>query len=174
MKCKPTGEKATYAFVDASNIIYGVLKHEGWKVDLEKLLSYLRYRYNVSKAFYYGGKDPNDEAQSRYYIALSKIGYTLRLKRTMRYHEGGGKLTFKANCDVDLTFDVMRLFSEYSDVVILSGDGDFTLLVRYLIRKKRNVWVIANSNRASMRLKRTVAGNFVDIRKLRGIFEYKK
>jgi hypothetical protein len=30
-----------YAFIDASNLIYGVWKFEGWKVDCKKLIKYL-------------------------------------------------------------------------------------------------------------------------------------
>lgn len=33
----------TYAFVDASNIIYGT-RDEGWKVDFKKLIKYLEVR----------------------------------------------------------------------------------------------------------------------------------
>jgi len=46
----------TYAFVDASNIIYGA-KAEGWFIDQKKLLNYLKKKFHVSKAFFYYGKD---------------------------------------------------------------------------------------------------------------------
>jgi len=34
----------TYAFIDASNIIYGT-RDEGWKVDFKKLFVYLKERH---------------------------------------------------------------------------------------------------------------------------------
>ena len=45
----------TFAFVDASNLFYGGEKSLGWKIDYHKLLDYLRNKYGVSKAFYFGG-----------------------------------------------------------------------------------------------------------------------
>ena len=45
----------TFAFVDASNLFYGGEKNLGWKIDYQKLLSYLGNKYKVSKALYFGG-----------------------------------------------------------------------------------------------------------------------
>ena len=45
----------TYAFIDASNLFYGGEKSLGWKIDYAKLLEYLKHKYGVSKAFYFGG-----------------------------------------------------------------------------------------------------------------------
>ena len=45
----------TFAFIDASNLFYGGEKSLGWKIDYQKLLTYLKNKYNVSKAFYFGG-----------------------------------------------------------------------------------------------------------------------
>src|SRR3989338_10379824 len=45
----------TYAFIDASNLFYGGEKSLGWKIDYKKLLEYLKEKYSVNKAFYFGG-----------------------------------------------------------------------------------------------------------------------
>lgn len=45
----------TYAFIDASNLFYGGEKSLGWKIDYRKLLAYLKKKYGVKKAFYFGG-----------------------------------------------------------------------------------------------------------------------
>jgi uncharacterized LabA/DUF88 family protein len=45
----------TFAFIDASNLFYGGEKSLGWKIDYQKLLSYLNDKYKISKAFYFGG-----------------------------------------------------------------------------------------------------------------------
>ena len=41
----------TYAFIDASNIIYGA-KEEGWFIDQKKLLIYLKKKFKVSSGFF--------------------------------------------------------------------------------------------------------------------------
>ena len=43
----------TYVFIDASNLFYGGEKSLGWKIDYEKLLVYLREKYNTDKVFYF-------------------------------------------------------------------------------------------------------------------------
>ena len=45
----------TFTFVDASNLFYGGEKSLGWKIDYEKLLIYLKKKYGIHKAFYFGG-----------------------------------------------------------------------------------------------------------------------
>lgn len=45
----------SYAFIDASNLFYGGEKSLGWRIDYEKLLVYLRGKYEVSRALYFGG-----------------------------------------------------------------------------------------------------------------------
>ena len=45
----------TFAFIDASNLFYGGEKSLGWKIDYQKLLNYLKNKYKISKALYFGG-----------------------------------------------------------------------------------------------------------------------
>ncbi len=52
----------TFVFIDASNLFYGGEKSLGWKIDYEKLLAYLRKKYKVSRALYFGGIEIHDFA----------------------------------------------------------------------------------------------------------------
>src|SRR3989344_5709214 len=45
----------TYAFIDASNLFYGGEKSLGLKIDYQKLLVYLKEKYQVERALYFGG-----------------------------------------------------------------------------------------------------------------------
>jgi uncharacterized LabA/DUF88 family protein len=47
----------TLAFVDASNLFYGGEKSLGWKIDYQKLLNYLKSKYNVNRVLYFGGAE---------------------------------------------------------------------------------------------------------------------
>ncbi len=38
----------SFAFIDASNLFYGGEKSLGWKMDHQKLLEYLKEKYDVS------------------------------------------------------------------------------------------------------------------------------
>ncbi|MFH0755449.1 MAG: NYN domain-containing protein, partial [Patescibacteria group bacterium] len=48
-------KQTTYVFIDASNLFYGGEKNLGWKIDYQKLLEYLKEKYEISKALYFGG-----------------------------------------------------------------------------------------------------------------------
>ncbi len=45
----------TYAFIDAANLFYGGEQSLGWKIDYQKLLAYLKEKYRVQTAYYFGG-----------------------------------------------------------------------------------------------------------------------
>lgn len=158
----------TVAFVDAANIIYGA-KAERWFIDLKKLLGYLKDKYKISKTFFYYGKDSKNQKEERFLKRLKSFGYTLRVKEIKRY----GRKT-KANCDVDLTMDVLLRMKEYKRAIILSGDGDFAPLLSYIISQRKRVVVIASPKRAAKEIKRIAGGEFVDFGSLRYLIEYKK
>jgi uncharacterized LabA/DUF88 family protein len=50
----------TFAFIDASNLFYGGEKSLGWRINYQKLFEYLKEKYAVNKAFYFGGVEIHD------------------------------------------------------------------------------------------------------------------
>lgn len=158
--------KATFAFIDASNVIYGT-KAAGWAIDLKKLYEYLKKRYGVNRAYYYAGCDPKNAKQVKLLSYLRSWGYIPRIKELRYYQRQDGRLEAKANCDVDMTFDMMRYLGEYSQAIILTGDGDFKVVIEFLIKQGRAVKIIANPKNTAQRLKRMAGGNFTDINKLK-------
>lgn len=80
-----------YAFIDASNLFYGGEKSLGWKIDYEKLLQYLKQKYEVDKVFYFGGAEIH-EFNYNY-----QINETIPLKEVEKHlslflKNSGGKL----------------------------------------------------------------------------------
>jgi len=104
--------------------------------------------------------------RAKFYQKLIEFGYTLRLKPVKTY-EGEEGTVRKANCDVDLTFDLMRYMSQYDEVVILSGDGDFAPILEYLTKKKKKVSVLARGNRTSKEIRKIAGDKFMDFTYLR-------
>ena len=156
----------TYAFVDASNIIYGA-RDAGWFIDQKKLFGYLKVKYQVKTAIFYFGKDSQNEKQAAFLEKLKKFGFVLRVKEIKRF---GAKT--KANCDVDLTMDALLLAREYKRGIFLTGDGDFCPLFEYLQNKaKKVVVVIAWPHRTAREIKKFAGENFVDMNSLRYLLE---
>src|SRR3989338_7314906 len=163
----------TYAFIDAANIIYGT-RDEGWKVDFKKLYKYLKERYRSKKIFYFAGKDEKNTKQLKFYRLLEKIGYDLILKPVKIYQQENGHRIRKANCDVDLTFYAMRDKDLFNRAIFLSGDGDFYVLIKYFLKNKKTVKVIANGKRTAKEIRQLMGPNFSPMKSLQAILEQKK
>lgn len=159
----------TYVFIDATNIIYGTKTRDGnrWKVDFQKLYLYLKHHYQARQIFYFAGLDQYNTKQRRFYQNLRIFGYTTVLKPVKLYHQSNGDVIRKANCDVDLTFYVMKTITEYQRAIILSGDGDFLIVLKYLLSNNYSVKVIANGKNTAKEIKQLVGADFTDINRLR-------
>lgn len=156
----------TFAFIDASNIIYGA-KDSGWFIDQKKLFNYLKDKYKVSKAFFYYGQDSNNPKQAKFLQKLVQFGYILRVKEIKRF----GTKT-KANCDVDLTMDALLLLKNYNSAIFLTGDGDFLPLFEYLRKKaQKQIVVISWPRRTAREIKKFAGEGFVDMNGLKYLLE---
>ena len=142
----------TYAFIDASNIIYGT-RDSGWKVDFKKLYKYLKERFSCNKIYYFGGLDAKNTKQIAFYRLLNRIGFELITRKVKVYKQDDGYIVRKSNCDVDLTFYAMKEIENYDRVIFMSGDGDFDLLLKYFVKLKKEVLVFANSRRTAKEIK---------------------
>ena len=111
--------------------------------------------------------------RAKFYQKLEEFGFELKIKPVKIFGEGDSQ-TKKANCDVDLTFDLMRLMSQYSGLVILSGDGDFAPILTYLIKKGKKIQILARGQRTAKEIRQLAGGKFTDFMYLRRQLEFKK
>lgn len=111
--------------------------------------------------------------RAKFYQKLKEFGYELKIKPVKIYGEGDSQMK-KANCDVDLTFDLMRLMSQYQSLVILSGDGDFAPILAYLIKKGKHIQILSRSERTSKEIRTLAGGKFTDFIYLKKHLQFKK
>jgi uncharacterized LabA/DUF88 family protein len=71
-----------------------------------------------------------DEQQLRFQTALKHIGFNVRLKPFIQRRDGSAK----GDWDVGIAIDVLDVASEVDTIVLLSGDGDFDLLLEKVKR----------------------------------------
>jgi uncharacterized LabA/DUF88 family protein len=117
-----------YAFIDSQNLNLGI-RSEGWKLDFVKFRKFLKDTYRVEKAYLFIGQMQENQ---QLYFYLQNAGYILVFKPTQHYFKNGKKST-KGNVDAELVlYSAARLFQEYDEAVIVSGDGDFVCLYEYL------------------------------------------
>ncbi len=110
--------------------------------------------------------------RAKFYRKLEYFGYELRLKPVKVYPGDDEKPVKKANCDVDMTFDLMRLMEKYSGAVILSGDGDFVPVLSYLRHKGRKITILARAERTAKEIKQLAGSDFRDFHYLRERLKY--
>ena len=166
-----------YIFIDASNIHY-FLKKEGWKIDWIKFKTHYETVFQNPSFFYYEGiasqgyffdihpdssfKNFMDakKKKRKYFKLLRNTGYKVRQKPISRvYDNTSGQYKHKCNFDVELTIDAVDNINDYDVFTLVSGDGDFEKLVKYLKQKKKKTIVIAPKERLSSNLKK--AANMV-------------
>ena len=112
-----------YAFIDAQNL-HVSLRREGIAINYKKFRRYLAEKYKVKKVFSFIGYIQEYED---IYQSLKEVGYELIFKTTTNR----GKDT-KGNCDSDLIMQVVREWKNFEKAIIISGDGGFLPLIKYL------------------------------------------
>lgn len=112
-----------------------------------------------------------------FYQRLEEFGYDLKIKPAKVFYdeedENQEKPILKANCDVDMTFDMMRYMEQYSGLVAMTGDGDFAPVLQYLNSHERKVVVLSRWERTAREIKKIAGDNFVDFSRLREIIRYR-
>jgi len=135
-----------YAFLDSQNLNLSI-RELGWRLDFHRFRVYLREKYSVTKAFLFIGfvSENND-----LYTALQEAGFICIFKPTLIKKDG----TTKGNCDAELVLHAMIEYPNYDKAVIVTGDGDFCCLVKYLLEKgKLKNILIPNRRKFSALLK---------------------
>ena len=116
-------------------------------MDFARFHVYLKEKYGVHKAFLFIGYV---EDNKKLYDFLTRVGYTCVFKPTLDYKDG----STKGNCDAELVLRAMIEFPNYNKAMIVSGDGDFYCLVKYLFEKnKLGILLIPNRYKFSALLK---------------------
>lgn len=121
------------AFIDWQNLHLWT-KSENWKIDFNKFRVYLKDKFKVKEAYIFLWF--LDEEQQKLYTNLQKAWYIIQF----REHNANMKWKKKWNVDVDIVFEVMkRLIEEnnFNKIVLVTWDGDYIKLVKYLIEKNK-------------------------------------
>jgi len=157
-----------YAFIDSQNLNLGV-KSAGWSLDFGKFRLYLKNKYHVSKAYLFIGQLAGQESL---YDRLQDQGYHLIFKPTTTYR-ANGKVLVKGNVDAELVlYAAAKVFDEYDQAIIVTGDGDFHCLVEYLKEEKKLLHLMVPNNKFSKLLGRFLK-DIVRINLLRSQLEYR-
>lgn len=112
-------------FVDVQNIYYTTRDAYGRQFDYRKFWQKISSEGEIVIANAYA-IHRGDDRQKKFQDALRHIGFTVKLKPYIQRSDGSAK----GDWDVGITIDVMEAAKDVDSVILLSGDGDFDLLLR--------------------------------------------
>lgn len=116
-------------FVDVQNIYYTTQQAFGRQFNYRALWKKIESEGEIVSAKAYA-IHRGDEKQLKFQNALKHIGFTVRLKPYIQRSDGSAK----GDWDVGIAIDVMDTARSVDTVVLLSGDGDFDLLLEKIKR----------------------------------------
>ena len=118
-------------FVDVQNIYYTTRDVYQRQFDYRALWRRVAAQGEIVSAMAYA-THRGDDKQLKFQNALKHIGFTVKLKHFIQRRDGSAK----GDWDVGITIDVLELAAEVQTVVLLSGDGDFDLLLEKIKRDR--------------------------------------
>ncbi len=152
-------EQRVGIFIDTQNLYHSAKNlYNGSRVNFGAIMKEVVAGRSLIRAIAYVITTESGEEKS-FFEALSKLGIEAKTKNIQIFNSGAKK----ADWDVGLAVDAIKLAPKLDTVIIASGDGDFIPLVEYLQTNEGcQVEVIAFGKSSSSRL-REVADDFIDM-----------
>ncbi len=117
---------------DVQNIYYTTRQAYGRQFDYRKLWQQISAAGEIISATAYA-IHRGDSQQLKFQNALKDIGFTVKLKPYIQRSDGSAK----GDWDVGIAIDAMEIASDVDTLILLSGDGDFDLLLDRLKQEVR-------------------------------------
>lgn len=146
-------------FIDVQNIYHSAKNLFGSRVNFQELIKTLTADRQLIRSMAYVVKSETALGEESFFEALRKTGLELRIK-DLQIYPGGAK---KADWDVGMAVDAIRMANFLDVVILVTGDGDFIPLVDYLKwGMGRQVEIAAFSRTTSGKL-REAADYFIEL-----------
>ncbi len=111
-------------FADVQNIYYTTRQAYGRQFNYHALWQRVSQQGEIVQAYAYAIARESDK-QQKFQSALKNIGFEIKLKPYIQRSDGSAK----GDWDVGITIDIMQAAPKVDCIVLLSGDGDFDLLL---------------------------------------------
>ncbi|MEP4148591.1 MAG: NYN domain-containing protein [Halioglobus sp.] len=117
-------------FVDVQNIYYTCRQTYGRNFDYNAFWAKVTRDRELLGAYAYA-TDRGDAKQMQFQGILHAIGFTVKLKPVLKRRDG----STKADWDIGIALDVYEAAPQCDTIVLLTGDGDFGLLLDRINRR---------------------------------------
>ena len=150
-------------FVDVQNLYYSAKALYGSKVNFGEILKTAVADREIVRAIAYAVKAEMPEEQS-FFDALEKLGMEVKTKDLQVFGSGSKK----ADWDVGIAVDILKIAPKLDAIVLCTGDGDFQLLLEHAKAEGCRTEVISFGRSTSAKLIEE-ADDYIDMDK-----DYKK
>ena len=116
--------KKVSIFADVQNIYYTTKQKYGYNFDYNKFWALATRNREVLNATAYA-TFRGDQKQTEFQNIIRAIGFEVKLKPYISRKDGSSK----GDWDVGIAIDMMEYAKESDIIVLVSGDGDFDLLI---------------------------------------------
>ena len=120
-------EQRVGIFIDAQNLYHSAKNLYHSKVNFGKIVEDALEGRKLVRALAYVIKTESGE-ESGFFDALVKMGIETKIKDLQIFSSGAKK----ADWDVGMAIDAVKMSPKLDSVILITGDGDFVPLVEYL------------------------------------------
>ena len=136
---------ATYLQIDLQNLFFEA-RNQGQKIDFDKVWHFFSDRETeiLTAASIYLIRADNFDGR-KFEAKLEILGYDIKIKNVTKFTKWNpttkkNKTTYQnSNHDVNITVDCLDRMDTFNKWILMSGDGDFADLCKYLKQKKKKV-----------------------------------
>lgn len=150
-------EQRVAIFIDTQNLYHSAKNIHKAKVNFDAVIKAALGNRKLVRALAYVVTTETGEEQG-FFEALEKIGIEVKTKDLQIFY-GGAK---KADWDVGMAIDAIKLSKKVDAIVLATGDGDFIPLVEYIRSQGSQVEAITFGRSCSSKLREFV-DDFIDM-----------
>jgi len=125
--------------IDLQNLFYEA-RNKNQRLDLEKIWEFFGQRESeyMTDALVYMIRG-TDFDSTKFEAKLKSIGYSLRIKTALKVTKNSRTYYRQTNHDVAIAVDCLDRIDQFQKWILMSGDGDFVDVCKYLRNKGKKV-----------------------------------
>jgi uncharacterized LabA/DUF88 family protein len=151
-------EQRVAILVDVQNLYYSAKNLYHSRVNFKNILGLILQWRKLTRAIAYA-VDTAEETNKVFIDAIHESGFEIKLKPIQTFVDGSKK----ADWDVGIAMDAIRLWTKVDSVILISGDGDYVPVVNYLQQSQGCLVEVMAFGRTTNKELRELADEFIDI-----------
>lgn len=151
-------EQRVAVLVDVQNLYYSAKNLYHSRVNFKNILDLILQWRKLTRAIAYA-VDTAEDTNRVFIEALHESGFEIKQKPIQVFVDGSKK----ADWDLGIAMDAIRLGTKVDSIILVSGDGDFCPVVNYLQQAQGCLVEVMAFGRTTNSELRELADEFIDI-----------